>query len=309
MSATVDILFRIEKGEELSLLEMDNNWRKLKIATDGLLLTASQQASPTSSRIGEIIQWGSNTLPINALWLNGVDISRTTYASLFAIWGTTFGAGNGTTTFTVPKMMGRLSIGASTIGGQTDTTFGTFTLGQYYGAKQNSVTFPTFSAGTKDTLSFSAGTKDTLSFSAGTKDALTFDAGAQGTLSGGAFPTITIAAAGAALTITGNACDWVTAVPEHVTSVMDCGNLTVPGADIAAVLKINTAGGSFQTLSAGTAPSASLSGYVAPSASLSGYVAPSASLSGYVAPSSTGGNATMSIIPPTVCLNFMTYYQ
>ena len=59
-----------------------------------------------------------NTIPVGAImifksggfsqsgWLfcNGAAVSRTTYADLFAVIGTTFGAGNGTTTFNVPNM-------------------------------------------------------------------------------------------------------------------------------------------------------------------------------------------------------------
>ncbi len=41
----------------------------------------------------------------NAGWLqcNGQEVSRTTYAGLFGVIGTTFGAGDGSTTFNVPS--------------------------------------------------------------------------------------------------------------------------------------------------------------------------------------------------------------
>ncbi len=46
-------------------------------------------------------------------WLlcDGASISRTTYAELFAVLGTTYGTGNGTTTFNVPDMRGRVPVG------------------------------------------------------------------------------------------------------------------------------------------------------------------------------------------------------
>lgn len=48
-----------------------------------------------------VAYWGS-TPPQGWLWLNGQTVSRTTYAALFAIFGTTYGAGDGSTTFVLP---------------------------------------------------------------------------------------------------------------------------------------------------------------------------------------------------------------
>lgn len=55
---------------------------------------------PTAGTIGLMLK------PIPAGWLecNGQAVSRTTYAELFAQISTTFGAGNGTTTFNVPTI-------------------------------------------------------------------------------------------------------------------------------------------------------------------------------------------------------------
>jgi microcystin-dependent protein len=53
---------------------------------------------------GSIIQWTSSTLPANWLLCDGSAISRNTYSSLFAAIGTTYGAGNGTTTFNLPDV-------------------------------------------------------------------------------------------------------------------------------------------------------------------------------------------------------------
>ena len=43
---------------------------------------------------------------------NGAEVGRTTYPALFAALGTTYGAGNGTTTFNVPNPQGRVLMGA-----------------------------------------------------------------------------------------------------------------------------------------------------------------------------------------------------
>ena len=59
-------------------------------------------------------------IPTGWLFCNGAAVSRTTYADLFAVIGTTFGAGNGTTTFTLPNLFGHMLVG-----GTSTTTPGT----------------------------------------------------------------------------------------------------------------------------------------------------------------------------------------
>ncbi len=56
--------------------------------------------------VGSVIAYARNTAPIGYLKCNGAAVSRTTYARLFAIIGTTFGAGNGSTTFNLPDLRG-----------------------------------------------------------------------------------------------------------------------------------------------------------------------------------------------------------
>lgn len=65
--------------------------------------------SPTS----EIKIWPSSTIPDGFLLCNGSAVSRTTYANLFSKIGTTFGAGNGSTTFNIPDLRDRYIIGAN----------------------------------------------------------------------------------------------------------------------------------------------------------------------------------------------------
>lgn len=54
-------------------------------------------------QIGQMVLSAMKTIPNGWLECNGQAISRTTYATLFTAIGTTFGAGNGTTTFLVPN--------------------------------------------------------------------------------------------------------------------------------------------------------------------------------------------------------------
>lgn len=81
---------------------------------------------------GSIIQWAGATAPANWLMADGAAVSRTTYASLFAAIGTTYGAGDGSTTFNLPDLRGRVAVGKN--GG----TFGT--LGATGGAETVALT-------------------------------------------------------------------------------------------------------------------------------------------------------------------------
>jgi|GEM_PF-1107904 len=66
--------------------------------------------------IGEVRIWPTATAPSGFLICDGSEISRTTYADLFAVIGTTFGVGNGSTTFNLPDMRGRVVGGANDAG-------------------------------------------------------------------------------------------------------------------------------------------------------------------------------------------------
>lgn len=59
---------------------------------------AAAGAYPT----GTVLWWPGATSPTGWIECNGAAISRTTFADLFAVIGTTFGAGNGSSTFNVP---------------------------------------------------------------------------------------------------------------------------------------------------------------------------------------------------------------
>ena len=60
---------------------------------------------------GIILAWPSSTIPTNWLECNGQAVSRVTYSDLFAIIGVTYGSGNGTTTFNLPDLRGKVVVG------------------------------------------------------------------------------------------------------------------------------------------------------------------------------------------------------
>ena len=55
--------------------------------------------------------------PSGWLLCNGAAVSRMTYATLFGIIGTTYGVGNGNTTFRLPDLRGRFPLGLDNMGG------------------------------------------------------------------------------------------------------------------------------------------------------------------------------------------------
>ena len=71
--------------------------------------------------------------PQHYLLCNGQAVSRTDYAELFAIIGTTWGAGNGSTTFNVPNLVGRATIGVGTY--TEGSSSKTYSLGATDGSK------------------------------------------------------------------------------------------------------------------------------------------------------------------------------
>jgi microcystin-dependent protein len=75
-----------------------------QIATTAFVLS---NGAPT----GGLIMWSTSTAPSGWLLCNGTAVSRTTYAALFAVISTTFGIGDGSTTFNLPNYVNRFPIG------------------------------------------------------------------------------------------------------------------------------------------------------------------------------------------------------
>ena len=68
---------------------------------------ANLQDITNRSEVGTIKPWGKATAPVGYVLCDGAAISRTDYADLFAVISTTYGAGNGSTTFNVPNLQGK----------------------------------------------------------------------------------------------------------------------------------------------------------------------------------------------------------
>lgn len=87
---------------------------KVKATEDGLeFVVVVNEVVPT----GSILPYGGSSAPSGWLLCYGQAVSRTTYADLFAVIGTAFGAGDGSTTFNAPDLRGRFPLGADNMGG------------------------------------------------------------------------------------------------------------------------------------------------------------------------------------------------
>lgn len=65
---------------------------------------------------GTVIAFAANSAPNGYLICNGAAVNRTTYADLFAVIGTTYGSGDGSTTFNVPNLTDKFIQGSGTAG-------------------------------------------------------------------------------------------------------------------------------------------------------------------------------------------------
>lgn len=72
--------------------------------------------SSGSTPVGTIIEFGGTSLPTDYLNCNGAAVSRTTYSALFAAIGTTWGIGDGSTTFNLPGLNRRTTVGSGGTG-------------------------------------------------------------------------------------------------------------------------------------------------------------------------------------------------
>jgi len=93
--------------------------------TTGQVLTATTSSAPTWATpavaagvpSGSVMPFAGSSAPTGYLLCYGQAVSRSTYSDLFAVTSTTYGVGDGTTTFNLPDLRGRLAAGVDNMGG------------------------------------------------------------------------------------------------------------------------------------------------------------------------------------------------
>ena len=115
---------------------------------------ATATALAAAVPVGVVQMWAGASAPSGWLLCQGQAVSRTTYAALFAVCGTAYGAGNGSGTFNLPDLRARMPLGLNSTG-----TFNA--LGKTGGEENHTLTTAEMASHTHDFaggVSFSWGT-------------------------------------------------------------------------------------------------------------------------------------------------------
>lgn len=92
--------------------QTNDNWSALDTDLKAVSDVADAAATPI---VGALLAYAGATAPAKYLVCDGSAIDRTTYALLFTAIGTAWGVGNGTTTFNIPDLGGRVLAGKETV--------------------------------------------------------------------------------------------------------------------------------------------------------------------------------------------------
>lgn len=124
-----------------------------KVGADSSAVTTSlDYKMRINNPTGEITIWATNTAPTGWLICDGTAVSRSTYSTLFGVLSTTYGAGNGSTTFNLPNLLGKVPVGRNA----SDTSFDT--IGETGGSKTSALTSGNLPAHTHTASSTSTST-------------------------------------------------------------------------------------------------------------------------------------------------------
>ena len=141
--------------------------------TDGQVLTANTSGAPafidaSVNPSGVIVPFAGSSAPSGWLLADGAAVSRTTYANLFATISTTYGVGDGSTTFNVPDLRGRIPAGLDNMGSSSAnriTSTQADNLGGVIGSEDHTLTLAETPAHRHLTMNLSASSSGALSSS------------------------------------------------------------------------------------------------------------------------------------------------
>ena len=99
-----------------------------QLATDSVITAKIQDGAVTSAKLdaaavsvlmptGSIMSFAGSSAPTGYLLCDGAAISRSTYSTLFGVLATTYGSGDGSSTFNIPDLRGRVIAGQDDMGG------------------------------------------------------------------------------------------------------------------------------------------------------------------------------------------------
>lgn len=120
----------------MALRELEEGIRQLqlRLADQQAQLAAQEAQLQLSDPVARIEAFAGSTAPAGWLLCNGAAVSRTSYPELFAAIGTTYGAGNGSSTFNLPDLRGRVPVGRDASQTEFDV------LGEAGGSKTHTLT-------------------------------------------------------------------------------------------------------------------------------------------------------------------------
>ena len=111
--------------------------------------------------IGAVSPYAGSSAPSGWLLCYGQNVSRTTYSALFSAISTTFGSGDGSTTFTLPDLRGRVAAGKDNMGGSSASRLVNMvsggTLGASGGAERHQLSTGEMPAHTHSIATYSTG--------------------------------------------------------------------------------------------------------------------------------------------------------
>ena len=128
------------------------NDTNLNLMQDNIETAINAQVSGDTLPLGAMIPFPGGTIPDNYLLCDGSAVSRTTYSLLFNVIGTTYGEGDGSTTFNLPDMRLRTAVGVDTRDSDLNA------VGKTYGEKTHTLTQSQLPANMIDTANSGSNT-------------------------------------------------------------------------------------------------------------------------------------------------------